>query len=387
MLRRCAGIQIPLFSLRSKKCLGTGEFLDLIPLIDWCKEAGFKLINLFPVHDTSLTDKERDGTAFSLHPNYLNIHQLGPEFDDEIRPIAKVLNLPHLEYRRTYLAKQELLRLLFILRKEEDFASKAFEQFCNKNETYLKAYVAFIHLKEKYETPNFHKWGHHSEYSEQLVEEICEQNQAKLDLYLFIQFHCHQQLKKVVNYAAGEGIRLTVDFPLKIHPHSVEAWTQVNQEARSQWLEQYFEILPQMPIVCEREGTEERIFEDPRNFPQNSICIPSIPHMLPLRAWWEENQEKTAIYYKTILKNERDPPRELTEKLAREIIQGYLNSKSNIALFILPDLLAMNDDLKTPSPEKDLLHWRSPIFIEELLLVPSFSQEIRQMIESSKRLH
>ncbi len=390
MLKRCAGIHIPVFSLRSKKGLGTGEFLDLIPLIDWCKEAGLKLIKLFPVHDTSLTDTERDASpfsvlsAFSLHPNYLNIRTLAPEFEEEIKPISKVLNQPHLEYRRTYLAKNELLRLLFILRKEEDLSSKGFQQFFKKNEDHLKSYAAFLFLKEKYGTADFHKWGRYSQYTEEIVEEICDNHPEKVNFHFFVQFHLHQQLKEVVDYAEEQGIALIVDFPLTTHPHSVEAWRKVSEAAQLKWIQQYFETLQQLPVVCERKGGEG-IFQDPRNFPEMSICTPSLYKMLPLRSWWEEDVEKTALYYNTILKHELAPPAVLTEKLAREIIQGYLDSKSKIALFQMQDLIAMNDDLKAPHPERDLVHWRSHIYIEEFLLVKSFAKEIREMVKEAKR--
>ena len=46
---------MPVFSLRSKKSLGVGEFLDLKPLVDLCNKTGLKLIQLLPLNDTSVT--------------------------------------------------------------------------------------------------------------------------------------------------------------------------------------------------------------------------------------------------------------------------------------------------------------------------------------------
>ena len=49
-----AGVSIPVFSLRSKTSLGTGEFSDIRLLVDWAHKAGLKLIQILPVNDTSL---------------------------------------------------------------------------------------------------------------------------------------------------------------------------------------------------------------------------------------------------------------------------------------------------------------------------------------------
>ena len=50
-----AGVAVPVFSLRSEKSFGVGEFLDLKPLADWGKQVGLKLIQLLPVNDTGAT--------------------------------------------------------------------------------------------------------------------------------------------------------------------------------------------------------------------------------------------------------------------------------------------------------------------------------------------
>jgi 4-alpha-glucanotransferase len=46
------GVLVQVFSLKTKKSLGTGEFLDLIEIGKWCADAGLDLIQLLPVNDT-----------------------------------------------------------------------------------------------------------------------------------------------------------------------------------------------------------------------------------------------------------------------------------------------------------------------------------------------
>lgn len=74
-----AGIAIPVFSLRSKKGFGTGEFSDIKLLVDWAKQAGIKLLQFLPVNDTTATYSSADSypyaaiSAFALHPLYINL--------------------------------------------------------------------------------------------------------------------------------------------------------------------------------------------------------------------------------------------------------------------------------------------------------------------------
>ena len=46
---RCAGVAVPVFSSRSSKSLGCGEFLDLKLMADFCRESGFRILQLLPV--------------------------------------------------------------------------------------------------------------------------------------------------------------------------------------------------------------------------------------------------------------------------------------------------------------------------------------------------
>ncbi len=50
---RGAGVAVPVFSLRSGKSLGCGEFADLPLLGEWAAATGIRLLQLLPVNDTT----------------------------------------------------------------------------------------------------------------------------------------------------------------------------------------------------------------------------------------------------------------------------------------------------------------------------------------------
>lgn len=91
-----AGVAIPVFSLRSEKSFGVGEFTDIKLLVDWAKKAGLKLVQLLPVNDTSATNTWTDSypyaaiSAFALHPMYLNLHSLANDVNKQIVELMKM---------------------------------------------------------------------------------------------------------------------------------------------------------------------------------------------------------------------------------------------------------------------------------------------------------
>ena len=76
---RGAGVAIPVFSLRSKKSFGIGEFSDIPLMVDWAERTGMCIIQLLPVNDTTMTRTWTDSypynanSTFALHPAYINL--------------------------------------------------------------------------------------------------------------------------------------------------------------------------------------------------------------------------------------------------------------------------------------------------------------------------
>jgi 4-alpha-glucanotransferase len=223
MVIRKGGLNIPVFSLRTKQSLGVGEFLDLLPMIDWCEEAGLKVLQLLPIHDTIGGHPYSILSFYSLHPLYLNLQAIASKEEEErIAKLARELNAPRLDYEKVLQTKMELLREIYEGRGDKDLSTKAFDAFFQKHAEHLKPYAAFCALSHHYKTRDFRKWQEHSNYSEELVEQVCAS--FAVDFYYFIQYHLDKQLKEVVRYAKDKGILLKGDFSMGVDRCSVEAW-------------------------------------------------------------------------------------------------------------------------------------------------------------------
>ena len=53
--RKLAGTLVPVFSLRTRKSAGIGDFGDLKAMIDFVASTGQKVLQLLPINDTTIT--------------------------------------------------------------------------------------------------------------------------------------------------------------------------------------------------------------------------------------------------------------------------------------------------------------------------------------------
>ena len=80
---RGAGVAVPMFSLRSEKSFGVGDFGDLKLLVDWCVRTGQTIIQILPINDTTMTRTWKDSypynanSTIALHPLYINLEAAG----------------------------------------------------------------------------------------------------------------------------------------------------------------------------------------------------------------------------------------------------------------------------------------------------------------------
>ena len=119
-----AGIAIPVFSLKSEKSFGVGDFGDLKRMVDWAVNTRQKVIQILPVNDTTMTHAWTDSypynsiSIYAFHPMYADIRQMGTLKDKEaaskFSKKQKELNsLPAIDYEAVNQTKWEFFNLLF----------------------------------------------------------------------------------------------------------------------------------------------------------------------------------------------------------------------------------------------------------------------------------
>ncbi|MDE5999668.1 MAG: 4-alpha-glucanotransferase [Bacteroidaceae bacterium] len=237
---KVAGVVIPVFSLRSARSYGVGDFGDLKQLIQWVVKTKMHAIQILPINDTIMTGKWQDSypynsiSIYAFHPLYCDLHAL-PKLNNRLAmekflmKQQKVNALPQLDYEQVIRLKMEYLRLVFEQEGKQVLESEDFTQFFDNNKDWLVAYAAFSHLRDTYGTPDFQKWTKHSKYNKQEIEKLTAQDSPvydKVALYYYIQYQLHRQLLDVRNTAREAGVIIKGDIPIGISRNSVEAWSQ-----------------------------------------------------------------------------------------------------------------------------------------------------------------
>jgi len=229
-----AGVAVPVFSLRSQKSFGVGEFADLKLLADWGKSVGLKLIQLLPINDTSATGTWKDSypyaaiSAFALHPIYLN---LAAVVSTKNKPLLKALEpelqrlnaLAAVDYEAVMQAKLGFLKKIFPSQKDTTFRDQKYQKFFAENKHWLVPYAAFCFLRDKFGTVKFNEWPEHQTFSAGKIAALAQDNDA-IAFHFFVQYHLHLQLQDATAHAHAAGLVVKGDIAIGVHRHGADAW-------------------------------------------------------------------------------------------------------------------------------------------------------------------
>lgn len=236
---KCAGISIPLFSLRSEHSFGVGDMGDLKRLVDWASLVGMKVIQLLPLNDTTSMHSWTDSHPYNaislraLHPHYLDLEQM-PELKDKqaqgvFQRQRRELNaLEDSDYMAVDRVKTDYINKVYEESGEEVLTSEAFHTFFKANESWLLPYAFFCALRDKFGTAHYEDWPQYATYQQ---HDLMKNTQPDSPLYAhirktyFVQYHLHTQLLQASQYAHQKGVALKCDIPVGVYRDSVETWT------------------------------------------------------------------------------------------------------------------------------------------------------------------
>ena len=235
-----AGVAVPVFSLRSEKSFGIGDFGDLKRLIDWAAQTHQKMIQILPINDTTMTHTWTDSypynstSVYAFHPIYADLQKMGTLNDPHLREAfqqrQRTLNsFPTLDYEAVSKAKWEYFHLIFEQEGLSVLASADFHHFFQHNKEWLQPYAAFSYLRDTYQTADFRQWPAYGTYHADEIKALCQpgsESYPQIALYYYIQYHLHLQLLEASRYARSKGVVLKGDIPIGISTNSVEAWTE-----------------------------------------------------------------------------------------------------------------------------------------------------------------
>ena len=238
--RKLAGTQVPVFSLRTRKSAGIGDFGDLKTMIDFVASTGQKVLQLLPVNDTTITHTWTDSypysciSVFAIHPQYANLHAL-PELKDakaraEAEKTRAELNaLDKIDYEKVNDFKINYLRQIFNQEGEKMMKTAEYKAFFQDTELWLVPYAQYSYLRDKNGTADFNQWPDHQVWDEAERKALADPKTAaykNVAFFYFVQFVLDRQMQEAHEHAKAKGVILKGDIPIGVNRNGCDVWTE-----------------------------------------------------------------------------------------------------------------------------------------------------------------
>lgn len=238
--RKLAGTQVPVFSLRTRKSAGIGDFGDLKTMIDFVASTGQKVLQLLPINDTTITHTWTDSypysciSVFAIHPQYADLHAL-PELKDakaraEAEKTRAVLNaLDKIDYEKVNDFKINYLRQIFNQEGGKMMKTAEYKAFFQDTELWLVPYAQYSYLRDKNGTADFNQWPDHQVWDEAERKALADPKTAaykNVAFFYFVQFVLDRQMQEAHEHAKTKGVILKGDIPIGVNRNGCDVWTE-----------------------------------------------------------------------------------------------------------------------------------------------------------------
>lgn len=226
------GIVIPLFSLHSKKSCGIGEYPDLIPLIHWCRQVGFDIIQLLPLNDTGFETSPYSAlSAYALNPIHIGLASLPYILDNQdlaksIQELQRAtLQTQRVDYKAIHTKRDNFLRTYYHLFGHNIIATENYLSFKAKQQFWLYDYAIFKAIKIYQKWKSWELWPEEFRNPlSSLLKHLPVDLVKEVEYQTFVQFLCFQQFEAVKKIADKERIYLKGDIPILINRESADTW-------------------------------------------------------------------------------------------------------------------------------------------------------------------
>lgn len=238
--RKLAGTQVPVFSLRTRKSAGIGDFGDLKTMIDFVASTGQKVLQLLPINDTTITHTWTDSypysciSVFAIHPQYADLHAL-PELKDakaraEAEKTRAELNaLDKIDYEKVNDFKINYLRQIFNQEGGKMMKTAEYKAFFQDAELWLVPYAQYSYLRDKNGTADFNQWPDYQVWDEAERKALADPKTAaykNVAFFYFVQFVLDRQMQEAHEHAKTKGVILKGDIPIGVNRNGCDVWTE-----------------------------------------------------------------------------------------------------------------------------------------------------------------
>ncbi len=237
--KRLWGFAVQLYSLKSERNWGVGDFTDLYNLVDICKRSGADIIGLNPLNVLS-HDFPEDASPYGsisrlfLNPIYIDVEKIPlfeHNFAKEINP-ADLRAGDLIQYTAVYNAKIKVLEQIYhrMLQDKKSEYYLSYEKFCQDKGLDLEKLALFQALSEERAHSVWGGWkAWEEEYrnsNSRAVAEYAKNHQDRLGFFKYLQFEAERQFDMVKQHIDEQGLKVGLyrDLAVGVCQNSAELW-------------------------------------------------------------------------------------------------------------------------------------------------------------------
>ena len=328
---RMNGLTMHLYSLRSERNWGIGDFTDLLNLMKYAAEKKLDFVGINPLH-ALFTSKPAFASPYSpssrewLNPIYLDIEKVGAfTYNEQLKNwlaqpkirqrIAALRVTETVTYTAVWACKRDALHMAFNAFEQDTCEAAAneraaFEAFVLEKGKALPGFGLFEALDQYYSRPGQVGWqSWPSEFHQpdgEAVEKFARSHEREIRFYMWLQWLCAEQLREVNQAAAEYGVKLGIygDLAVGVARGSADTW--LNRQDYCMDLSvgappdplgptgQNWDLPPLNPLMLKHTGYEKFAHLLRENMRLYGVL--RIDHVMALcRLWWVLNG-KTADF-------------------------------------------------------------------------------------------
>jgi 4-alpha-glucanotransferase len=231
MVARCAGILIPLFSIRSRDDFGRGEFGGLIPMARMALAMGHRLLQLLPIDEVAPgeTSPYSALSVFALDPMYLSVRLL-PGIQrvecDAARSTLPDQDAPANQLKLRMLKEELLLESYRYFKSGADRTLRdCYAEFVELERGWLDDYALFRAIKERFHGAEWDRWPPPLKNHEpKALDTVSSALAERITMFKYVQFLAHQQWQELHDYLRSSGAFLGGDLAFSPGRESAEVW-------------------------------------------------------------------------------------------------------------------------------------------------------------------
>ena len=248
---RMNGLTMHLYSLRSERNWGIGDFTDLLNLMKYAAEKKLDFVGINPLH-ALFTSKPAFASPYSpssrewLNPIYLDIEKVGAfTYNEQLKNwltqpkirqrIAALRVTETVTYTAVWACKRDALHMAFNAFEQDACEAAAneraaFEAFVLEKGKALQGFGLFEALDQYYSRPGQVGWqSWPSEFHQpdgEAVEKFALSHEREIRFYMWLQWLCAEQLQEVNQAAAEYGVKLGIygDLAVGVARGSADTW-------------------------------------------------------------------------------------------------------------------------------------------------------------------